>query len=109
MSLISFSIRLILSSTLSYALTNPESGAAATVTLEDVKDNTIKFVRTSDTPYEKVVETPEITLNGENFYGTDTIVIKNYKNNTLISKNVVKFRIKGVKQSGARVSDIISK
>ena len=47
-------------------LSNPESGATATVTLEEVKDNTIKFVRTSDTPYEKVVETPEITLNGEN-------------------------------------------
>ena len=90
-------------------LTNPESGATATVTLEEVKDNKIKFVRTSDTPYEKVVETPEITLDGENFYGTDTIVIKSYKKDTLISKNVVKFKIKGVKQSGARVSDIISK
>ena len=90
-------------------LTNPESGASATVTLEEVKDNTIKFVRTSDTPYEKVVETPEITLNGENFYGTDTIVISSYKDNTLVSKNVVQFKIKGIKQSGAKVSDIISK
>ena len=90
-------------------LTNPESGAAATVTLEDVKNNTIKFVRTADTPYEKVVETPEITLNGENFFGTDTIVIKSYQNGTLVNKNVVKFRLKGIKQSGARVSDIISK
>ena len=90
-------------------LTNPESGATATVTIEEVKDNTIKFVRKSDTPYEKVIETPEITLNGENFYGTDTIVINSYKNDTLIDKNVVKFRVKGIKQSGASINDLISK
>lgn len=90
-------------------LTNPESGATATVTLDSVKNNTIKFVRTSDTPYEKVVETPEITLNGENFYGTDTIIISKYKNNTLIDQEMVKFKVKGIKQSGASVSDLISK
>ena len=90
-------------------LTNPQSGATATVTLEEVKDNTIKFVRKSETPYEKVVETPEITLNGENFYGTDTIVISSYKNDKLVSRNVVKFKIKGIKQSGASITDLISK
>lgn len=90
-------------------LTNPESGATATVTLDEVKDNTIKFVRTSDTPYEKVVETPEITLNGENFYGTDTITINKYKNGTLIGQEMVKFKVKGIKQSGASVTDLISK
>lgn len=90
-------------------LTNPESGATATVTLDEVKDNTIKFRRTSDTPFEKVVETPEITLNGENFYGTDTIVINKYKNDTYIGKEMVKFKLKGIKQSGASVTDLISK
>ena len=90
-------------------LTNPESGATATVTLEDVQNNTIKFVRTSNTPYEKVVETPEITLSGENFYGTDTIVINKYKNDTLIGKEVVQFRVKGIKQSGVSVNDLINK
>ena len=58
--------------------------------------------------YEKVVEVPQITLNGENFYGTDTILIKTYKNGTY-SNEVVKFKIKGVKESGARVTDLISK
>ncbi|MBQ7450712.1 hypothetical protein IJS77_04780 [bacterium] len=90
-------------------LTNPESGATATVTLEDVQNNTIKFVRKSDTPYEKVVETPEITLSGENFFGTDTIVINKYKNNTYIGKEVVQFKVKGIKQSGASVNDLIYK
>ena len=90
-------------------LTNPESGATATVTLEEVHNNTIKFVRKSDTPFEKVVETPEITLSGENFYGTDTIVINKYKNDTFIGKEVVQFKVKGIKQSGASVSDLIYK
>ena len=90
-------------------LSNPESGATATVTLDEVDNNTIKFRRTSDTPYEKVVETPEITLNGENFYGTDTIIIKKYKNDEYIGKEVVKFKLKGIKQSGASVTDLLSK
>ena len=90
-------------------LTNPESGATATVTLKEVQNNTIKFVRKSDTPYEKVVETPHITLNGENFFGTDTIVINKYKNDTLIGKEVVQFKIKGIKQSGASVNELIYK
>ena len=90
-------------------LTNPESGATATVTLEEVKNNTIKFVRKSSSPYEKVVETPEITLSGENFFGTDTIVIKKKKNDTFIGKEVVQFKVKGIKQSGASVNDLIYK
>ena len=90
-------------------LSTPESGATATVTLDEVDNNTIKFRRTSDTPYEKVVETPEITLNGENFYGTDTIVINKYKNDEYIGKEMVKFKLKGIKQSGASVTDLLSK
>ena len=90
-------------------LSNPESGATATVTLDEVDNNTIKFRRTSDTPYEKVVEIPEITLNGENFYGTDTIVINKYKNDEYIGKEMVKFKLKGIKQSGASVTDLLSK
>ena len=89
-------------------LTNPESGATAMVTLKEVQNNTIKFIRTSDTPYEKVVETPHITLNGENFYGPDTIVINKYQNNTFIGKEVVQFKVKGIKQSGASINDLIS-
>ena len=90
-------------------LTNPESGATAAVTLDEVNNNTIKFRRTSDTPFEKVEEIPEITLNGENFFGTDTIVINKYKNDTFIGKEMVKFKLKGIKQSGASVTELISK
>lgn len=90
-------------------LTNPESGATATVTLDEVNNNTIKFKRTSDTPFEKVIETPEITLNGENFYGTDTIIINKYKNDTFVGREMVKFKLRGIKQSGASVLDLISK
>ncbi len=90
-------------------LTNPESGATAAVTLDEVNNNTIKFRRTSDTPFEKVEEIPEITLNGEIFFGTDTIVINKYKNDTFIGKEMVQFKLKGIKQSGASVTELISK
>ena len=39
----------------------------------------------------------------------DTIVINKYKNDTLIGKEVVQFRVKGIKQSGVSVNDLINK
>ena len=35
--------------------------------------------------------------------------INKYKNGTLIGQEMVKFKVKGIKQSGASVTDLISK
>lgn len=90
-------------------LTNPVSGAQASVTVEEVNGNQIKFVRKSSSKSEKVVETPTLTLDGENFYGTDRIVIEKFKYGELVRTDIVEYKIKGTKISGSSARDIFSK
>ncbi len=81
-------------------LTNPISGAEASLTIEDVKNNQIKFTHISENKNAKMTETPTLTLNGENFYGTDRIVIEKFKNGEKISEDYVIYDIKAQKISG---------
>ena len=81
-------------------LNNPLSGATATVTLNDVKNNQITFTHTSKNKNAKMTETPTLTLNGENFYGTDKIIVERYKNGELISTDIVIYKITATKISG---------
>ncbi len=90
-------------------LENPETNARASVTIDTVNNNTIKFTRKSDTTEEKTIETPTITINGENFWGTDKIVIKKYKDNKQIKTEITLFSIKGIKIGGNSSSEILKK
>lgn len=81
-------------------LSNPMSGAEASVTVEDVKGNQIKFTHVTKSRNAKMTETPTLTLNGENFSGTDKIVIEKYKYGEKISTDVVIYKITAQKLSG---------
>lgn len=87
-------------------LTNPNSGAEASVTVEDVKGNQIKFTHVTKGRNAKMTETPTLTLNGENFSGTDKIVVEKYKYGELISSDVVIYKIKAQKLSGNSAQSI---
>lgn len=87
-------------------LTNPVSGAEASVTVEDVKGNQIKFTHTIKSKNAKMIETPTLTLNGENFYGTDKIVIEKYKYGEKVSTDIVVYNIKAQKISGSSAQSI---
>ena len=88
-------------------LSNPVSGAIASVTVEEVKNNQITFTRRKTDRNENVTETPTLTLNGENFSGTDRIVIEKYKYGRLVSTDIVEYRIKAVKVSGDGANKIL--
>ena len=47
-----------------------------------------------------MTETPTLTLNGENFYGTDKIVIEKFKDGKKISTDIVVYKIQAHKISG---------
>ncbi|MBS4759144.1 MAG: hypothetical protein KHX03_00410 [Clostridium sp.] len=87
-------------------LSNPVSGAEASVTVEDVKGNQIKFTHVTKGRNGKMTETPTLTLNGENFYGTDKIVVEKYKYGELISSDTVVYKIKAEKLSGNSAKSI---
>ena len=89
-------------------LANPFSGAVASVTVEDVKDNRITFTHTTENKNAKMTETPTLTLSGENFYGTDKIVIEKFKDGKKISTDVVVYKIHAQKISGNPLSVFMS-
>lgn len=90
-------------------LNNPQTGAIASVKINEVNKNTVTFTRTSTSETEFVTETPTITINGENFVGTDKIVIKNYKYGHHVSTDTWTFTVKAKKISGASTQSIFKK
>ncbi|MBQ9245096.1 hypothetical protein IJ182_02385 [bacterium] len=88
-------------------LMNPLSGARADITVNDVKGKTVKFEKKTVYPDEESVETPILTLQGDNFTGVDKISIKTYKDGKLLKEDYVEYQVKGTKISGAPISGIL--
>ncbi len=79
-------------------LKNPISNAVASITIDEVSNKTLKFKKISNDGLEKVTETPVITLNGDTFIGTDSILVEKYDNlGNLIDKAEMKFKLYGIK------------
>ena len=87
-------------------LTNPLSGARADINVNEVKGKTVKFEKRSRYPDEESVETPVLTLQGDNFTGIDRISIKTYKNGKLIREDYVEYKVRGTKISGTSAKGI---
>ncbi len=88
-------------------LMNPLSGARADITVNDVKGKTVKFEKRTNYPDEESLETPILTIQGDNFTGVDRISIKTYQNGKLIKEDYVEFQVRGTKISGAPISGIL--
>jgi hypothetical protein len=88
-------------------LMNPLSGARAEITASDVKGKTVKFEKKSYYPNEESLETPILTINGDNFTGVDKISIKTFQDGKLIKEDYVEYNVKGTKISGAPISGIL--
>ena len=54
-----------------------------------------------------MIETPTLTLSGENFHGTDKIVIEKYKNGDKVSTDIVIYNISAEKLSGMDILDLL--
>ncbi len=87
-------------------LSNPISGAQASVTVEDVQGNRIKFTHITKGKNAKMTEMPDLTLNGENFSGTDKIIIEKYKYGEKISEDIVEYKITAEKMYGNSAQSI---
>ena len=88
-------------------LSNLESGAVASVTLDEVDGQSIKFTRRGEYKNQVELETPELTLDGENFTGIDTIIIKKYKYGQLVKEDMVRYKIIGQKVSGPKTEELL--
>lgn len=90
-------------------LENGLTGAKSSIQLNKATENldgkTLKFVRTKEyreNGYKyKHIESPEFILDGEIFRGYDTFTVEKYnKDGSLISRDVVKYKVVGQKIAG---------
>ena len=88
-------------------LINPISGARADINVRDVKGKTVKFEKRSYYSDEETIETPVLTLHGDNFTGFDRINIKTLNNGNIIREDYVEYKIKGTKISGSSPKEIL--
>ena len=87
-------------------LSNPLSGARAEVLVDNVKGKTVKFEKKTVYPDEVSIETPILTLQGDNFTGVDKINIKTYKDGKLVKEDYVEYQVKGTKMTGSPLTGI---
>ena len=78
-------------------LANPVSGAYASISVNEVDGNKVKFTRTSTNSNQSSFEEPIINLNGDNFEGVDKMIIKHLKNGKIVRTDELKYKINGQK------------
>lgn len=91
------------------SLRNPLSGARADITVDEIKGQTVKFEKRGYFPDEESIETPILTLQGDNFTGVDKIIIRTFKDGKLLKEDYVEYQVRGTKISGTGISGIFGK
>ena len=78
-------------------LSNPISGATASITIREIQGKTAIFERAKKTEDYSETETVEITVDGDYFQGMDTIIMNTYfKDGKRVNiQDVVKYKIRG--------------
>lgn len=90
-------------------LSNPVNGVSASITINDVSDKTATFTRVHRDENTYETETPEITVEGDSFHGTDLIIIKHFRNGERVKTDRVKYKVKGYRISGPTLKDIFAR
>lgn len=92
-------------------LTNPVTTASASITVNEVRGYTAKFTRQEVASRKKETETPIITIDsaGNNFFGTNTLIIEKYRNGVLVHTDMVKYELTGMKISGPPIKELFGR
>lgn len=88
-------------------LSNPFTGAAASINVSYVNKNSIKFTKVGDYNNQKLTDCVEITINGNYFTGINTLSLVTYSraNDSVISTKTATYTLYGEKISGVDVLD----
>lgn len=90
-------------------LTNPISGASASITVDEVQGKTAVFSRQTITHSYKEIETAKITVDGDFFTGTDKIIVENFNRSKNIHTSIVEYKLRGTRLSGSTLNNIFGK
>ena len=88
-------------------LTNPFTGASASVTVDYVEGNMIRFTKTGKYDGNKVLtDTVDLKLNGNTFTGINSLTLETYSlyDNSLIKKDSAIYVLRGEKVSGESIT-----
>lgn len=87
-------------------LNNPFTGASATVKVDYVEGNLIRFTKIGEYDNKKLTDTVDLKINGDTFTGINTLSLETYSNidNSLIKKESAIYIIQGEKISGSSIS-----
>ncbi len=87
------------------SLSNPFTGAAASITVNYVDNNIIKFSKTGDYDNKKLTDTVELKLEGDNFTGINKLTLETISDvdKSVLKKETAVYVLKGEKISGTSV------
>lgn len=86
-------------------LSNPFTGASASINVSYVNKNTVKFTKTGDYNNQKLTDCVEITIEGEHFTGVNTLTLVTYSraDKSVVSTKNASYELSGDKISGADI------
>ena len=87
-------------------LSNPFNGASASVRVDYVEGNLIRFTKVGNYDNKKLTDTVDLKLNGNTFTGINTLVLETFStyDNSLIYKDTALYILKGEKISGSTIT-----
>ena len=88
-------------------LSNPVTGATASITVSEVNGNTATFTRGKFNSQDRQTEKVIMTIDGDTFEGTDTITIERQRFSKAYTKDKAVYRIVGNKVSGPSVRELL--
>ncbi|MFQ8626776.1 MAG: hypothetical protein ACLSA2_10170 [Candidatus Gastranaerophilaceae bacterium] len=87
-------------------LNNPFTGASASVTVDYVNGNIIRFTKTGEYDNKKLTDTVDLKLNGDTFTGINSLTLETFsiRDKSLIKKDTATYVLRGEKISGSSIT-----
>lgn len=87
-------------------LNNPFTGASASVTVDYVDGNIIRFTKTGEYDNKKLTDTVDLKLNDDTFTGINSLTLETFsiRDKSLIKKDTAMYVLKGEKISGSSIT-----
>ncbi|MDR1167930.1 MAG: hypothetical protein LBK53_03435 [Heliobacteriaceae bacterium] len=82
-------------------LSNPFTGASASITVSSVNNNIIRFSKTGNYDNKRLTDTVEIKLDGERFTGVNGFTLETLSGGVVIKKETAVYHLKGERISGS--------
>ncbi len=84
-------------------LSNPFTGATASISVKYVNKNTVRFSKEGNYDNQKLTDTVEITIEGDKFTGVNTLKLEDFEGGVAMKVRNATYVLRGEKISGTSV------